>query len=520
MEEEQAAHHLLNVLEERELNVDLDKILLGFEDEHIKQETAAWVDEYLHEETLLTKEELELYQTLKKRGLLHQYENGGEIIRPILDHDITSAIESLQVSTTAIEAQCKILEAQKDALVKLKALDKPNLEAEHARNERRRKVGQEKARLDVAIDDIAVAMTEQLAESYKDVETEKSTIKSYLTERLASDDQILSKLPGIVSKLVTGLDDENEDDKSIDQWCKAIVSFRTSEIKARVDAVYLRNLSEQSSNGHPNVSDEELKGQKAALQAEMEDLHSEIASVAEMVVEHELRKPMNEMKERKEREMTQARRAWLDYVLSTLDYMGKRLDTITTSTKDVNEFQQALVQVSDAASKRLPDTHNVQKTTPSKRRTTSGPLSAFTPLVKLRPTKTLDLPAALQDALRHVGIPFNQDTMESLQDTLLQTQLQQEKKLQDHYESTSTSTHDRLAERTSKADKDTQAITHALYQFTSFRQVCLTNSRLEAQMESVERQVKDGQGALLEAEGNELRLSDPKVKAFIAKYGK
>jgi hypothetical protein len=82
---------------------------------------------------------------------LHQYESEGEPVRPILDHEISAAIESLQSSTVAIEAQCKVLEAQKDALTKLKALDKPNLDVEHSRNERRRKEGQEKARLDVAV---------------------------------------------------------------------------------------------------------------------------------------------------------------------------------------------------------------------------------------------------------------------------------------------------------------------------------------------------------------------------------
>jgi hypothetical protein len=60
MTEEAAAHHLLNVLEERELDVDLDKVLLAFEDEHSKREAATWVTEYLNEETLLTKEELDL----------------------------------------------------------------------------------------------------------------------------------------------------------------------------------------------------------------------------------------------------------------------------------------------------------------------------------------------------------------------------------------------------------------------------------------------------------------------------
>jgi hypothetical protein len=61
MAEEQAAHHLLNVLEERGLDVDLDKILLGFEDEATKHDAATWVEEYLHEDTLLTREELELW---------------------------------------------------------------------------------------------------------------------------------------------------------------------------------------------------------------------------------------------------------------------------------------------------------------------------------------------------------------------------------------------------------------------------------------------------------------------------
>ena len=171
MAEEQAAHHLLNVLEERGLdrNLDLDNVLAAFEDEGTKREAAEWVNEYLREETLLTKDELELcvnpicaeicnmltkmirYQTLKKKGILHQYEAEEEPVRPILDHELASAIDSLQNSTAAIEAQCQVLEAQKAALMQLKALEKPNLDVEHLRNDRKRKENQEKGRLDVAV---------------------------------------------------------------------------------------------------------------------------------------------------------------------------------------------------------------------------------------------------------------------------------------------------------------------------------------------------------------------------------
>jgi signal recognition particle GTPase len=140
---------------------------------------------------------------------------------------------------------------------------------------------------------VTTTITEQLTDMHRDIDAEKFTLKTYLAERLGSDDQILGRLPGIVSQIVTE-PEVSEDEKSIEQWCKAIVSYRTAEMKARVDAV--------------------LNEQKAALQAELDDLHSEIASIAEMAVEHEIRKPVADVKERKDRERVQARSAWLKYV--------------------------------------------------------------------------------------------------------------------------------------------------------------------------------------------------------------
>lgn len=257
------------------------------------------------------------YQTLKRKGLLHQYESAGEPTRPILDTEIAAAIESLQISTAAIEEQCRVLEAQRDALTRLKALDKPNLDAEHVRNERRRKEGQEKARLDVAIDDVSTAIGEQLTDAQREMDMEKSMLKTYVAERLASDDQILSRLPNIVSTILAEIE-ASEDEKSVEQWCIAIISFRTAEIKARVDTVYLNGLSEQSPTELPKGSEIELQERKQALQMELEELRTELASIVEMVVEHELRKPMVDLKERKEKERKLAQTAWLSYVCSCI----------------------------------------------------------------------------------------------------------------------------------------------------------------------------------------------------------
>lgn len=472
------------------------------------------------------------YQTLKKKGILHQYEAEEEPVRPILDHELASAIDSLQTSTAAIEEQCRMLEAQKDALMRLKALDKPNLDVEHDRNERKRKETQENARLDVSvrdstrfrlsslhaqINDVSTIIREQLADTQRDIESEKSNLKSYLTERLASDDQILSRLPAIVTQILTD-PEVSEDEKSIEQWCKAIISYRTAEIKAKVDAVYLSSLTRHSPEDIPVESEEELEDRKTALKAELEDLHTEIASVAEMVVNHELRKPMMDMQERKERDATQARSAWLNYVITTLDYMAKRLDSVNDYTRNIDEFEQAMAHIGQAAADRMRDTGE-PVARPEIHRAKASRNSMYSPALKLKPMKALDLPVALQDALRHASISFNQDSVEALQKSLDKIQMERSKKLHDHYDSESTSTQAVLAERLSRADGDLRLIFGPLYKHTPFQRVNLTDARLEGELDKMHRELDDAGEQLLNAEANELSLSDPKVRAFISKHG-
>lgn len=365
---------------------------------------------------------------------------------------------------------------------------------------------------------MSTTISEQLADTQRDIDAEKSTLRSYLTERLASDDQILSRLPAIVSQIVTD-PEVSEDEKSIEQWCKAIISYHTAEIKAKVDAVYLTSLIDYSPGDLPVASEEELEERKAALKAELEDLHTEIASVAEMSVDHELRKPMLDMQERKERDATQARTAWLNYVVTTLDYMAKRLNTINDYTKNVDEFQEALAHITQAAAKRMQDT-STAVTRPEIRRAKSSRNSIFSPALKLKPTKALDLPVALQDALRHASISFNQDSTEALRESLGKIQIERSKKLQDHYDSDSSSTQAVLAERLSKADADLRLIFGPLYKHTPFQQVNLTDAKLERELERIDRELDDASEQLLNAEANELSLSDPKVRAFIAKHGR
>lgn len=109
--------------------------------------------------------------------------------------------------------------------------------------------------------------------------------------------------------------------------------------------------------------------------------------------------------------------------------------------------------------------------------------------------------------------------METLEDSLQQTRVERTDKLKDHYESTATSTHERLADRCNRADADLEVITSALYKHSPFAQVHLTSARLQGQLMRMEEELERRDGELVEAQGNELSLSDAKVRAFIAKYG-
>jgi hypothetical protein len=205
--------------------------------------------------------------------------------------------------------------------------------------------------------------------------------------------------------------------------------------------------------------------------------------------------------------------------LSTLEYMGKRLDTVAKHTRNVDEFQQALAHIEEAATKRMPVSSEEAPAT-TRKGMPSRSNSIFSPALGLKPTKSLDLPPALQDALRNAGISFNQDSIEALLESVKGIQLEREKKLQDHYKSASTSVQGTLAERLSKADGDLKSITKGLYSHTPFHQVHLADPKLEEELRKMEKQLDEAEDQLLSAEANELSLSDPKVRAFIAKYGK
>lgn len=109
---------LLAILQSRGIPLGLDDVQWAFESGTTKAETIAWIEEYLNDVTLLTRDELDLYNAIGDSTKLELSSISHDIV-PMQDRDLKEAIAALKSSTSAIENHAKVLETQRDMLLKL-----------------------------------------------------------------------------------------------------------------------------------------------------------------------------------------------------------------------------------------------------------------------------------------------------------------------------------------------------------------------------------------------------------------
>ncbi|KAF2489070.1 hypothetical protein BU16DRAFT_472447 [Lophium mytilinum] len=516
MSDEAAAHHLLTVLEERDLAVSLDDVLLAFESDGTRNEAASWVHEYLDQNTLLSQDELDLYRQLSSNGRLQKLDTENSKMFPHRDEDLAAAVASLQTSTAAIEDHIKVLESQKNALHDLQALNKPNLTVEHMRNDRRRHEHQEKARLEIAIEELSSSISSHLSTATHDTKAEHASLISYTTERLASDDRMLTALPKIASNIAAKAP-ATSDAKAIDHWCEAIVSFRAAEVKARIDETYLLNATNCPESELPDETEEELQAEKEGLQEELETLYTEIAPLAEMVVEHDLRKPIVSTRELAEEQRRQAQKAWLAYVLSTLQFMSTRLETISSHALDLSGFLEAIESINVVFSQIAPPT--VEAHAKSLKRQSVALKSLLSPPVKLRSGEPLQLSPVLRDILRHANITTNRsETVEDIIGAVETADAERIEKLNRNYFTAGLSMSRHLGEVLEKADSEAQALRDAVYENTQYKSVSFTNQALDERLKELGAKLEKVEAGIITAENEELSMGESKVATFVAKW--
>lgn len=117
MTDSDARQQLLSALYKRGIDLGTDDVNWAFESQKTKTDLSTWIREHLDSSTLLTRDELDLYEAIQGKGGV---DNPPSTTVPLQEFDIKDAIDSLKASTAAIEKHSKVLEAQRGALLAFK----------------------------------------------------------------------------------------------------------------------------------------------------------------------------------------------------------------------------------------------------------------------------------------------------------------------------------------------------------------------------------------------------------------
>jgi hypothetical protein len=146
MSADDAKAALLSILQARGIPLGIDDIQWAFQGETTRKETIAWIDEYLSDATLLTRDELDLYKSISDSAKLELSTASHDVV-PLLDRDLKEAIAALKSSTSAIENHAKALEAQREALLELQRMN----DHQHDASRTSQKYAQQRSNLNFSV---------------------------------------------------------------------------------------------------------------------------------------------------------------------------------------------------------------------------------------------------------------------------------------------------------------------------------------------------------------------------------
>jgi hypothetical protein len=152
MQDHEAREHLLVALKERGIPLGSDDISWAFASPKTRDEIIAWVKEYLQEDSLLTKDELDLYDglpsTLRSR-LVSTLETNQPVVH---DSELRAAIDSLRASTATIEKHSYVLDVQREALQEIQRQKKEQTpQSANGYHQQQQHYAHESNRLDFAV---------------------------------------------------------------------------------------------------------------------------------------------------------------------------------------------------------------------------------------------------------------------------------------------------------------------------------------------------------------------------------
>lgn len=308
-------------------------------------EASEWVRRHLMSpETLLARDELDQYAALVKSGaadrlaseLEHEGRQSSSSSAPQLqqgprvvavgarDADLRTAIDELNRATAAVTRQTEALRQQHDALERLFAQDARAADARtKAAAVRARHAAAEKRRLAAEAEGLAQTLGGRVV----DFEGRRNRgqgggLQQTIDGLLRSDDKLLASLQKLGWELEADDPDEQEGVVKARETCARLIKYTVETLRTKLDRLYLEALEEEdgkvrsSADSQPRrqVPKEEIE----EMQAELEELYTEILPVAQMSVEQQFLEPaVQSLAGRSASNLTRS--------VEALDYVRKKL---------------------------------------------------------------------------------------------------------------------------------------------------------------------------------------------------
>lgn len=470
-------YHLLRVLDDRDLGLGRDDVAWAFDSPETRSKTESWVHDYLQAPTLLAKEEHIFYERVG--GHISQT-SASTASRPLSDEDFEQAISSLESSTATIEKQCQRMEAQKQALLELKARNSVSDEDRDAAERQQSKAVRGQAQLNFEIEDLASSLQSKLRGAMKQTEAFNAGLPTTIERVLGKDDRLLDGMQKMLPKL-GGRADEGRDLAVVDKLCDAFTVLEAKAIRARIDATYRAHLSDSPSqvNGHETE-------QKAAIFAELDELSGEIDGLLSLVVENHYRNPITRGLKNATTETQSDSARWSAYLASTLQYLTGRLESLEEHAQHIRAHQAAVGALS-ATLDEITLTPGRDRTKSETAPMTSGGLKPLR-LVQANMSDSLDPSSHL---LRLLDIKAsNSLEPEQFEHLLEEVRHTRQAKLRSITASTDSAVARQVADSLAKSDVDVRHLLTAVYAHTEYNDRKLVDSDVQASVDRLEDKTK------------------------------
>ncbi|CAK7231157.1 hypothetical protein SEUCBS140593_007831 [Sporothrix eucalyptigena] len=325
---------LAGILRSRTVAVNESQIEAALRDAQSGPELATWAATHLTEDTLLTLDELELYDALQRSGREEEFASGDSAAPPlpVSESGLRAAIAALERSTATIEKQTDVLRQQQDAVAKLSVPQSSLSSRTDAAARHQQRWDTARAALVADVEQRGRDLDERVGDLAQQNRALAQRVQQTVDGLCRSDDTLLASLQKLGWALPAvpnpGDEHEKQQQKSIARLrdiCLHLIKFGVETIRTKLDWLYLEALEAVPADAPQTASEDDVAG----LQEELESLFSEILPVAQMSVEQQHLEPaLRTLSGQNTKNLTRALLA-LDYVDECLAYLLEHVSLLT-----------------------------------------------------------------------------------------------------------------------------------------------------------------------------------------------